>query len=95
MKKLANPGCVFISTLFLLAGCASPRLQVPITHTTYTVSAEDQLMSGVETVEIDRDWVLLDGRRLIPREKIDYIRADRGLPSEEKALQSQRRGDRQ
>jgi hypothetical protein len=37
--------------------------------------------SDVVTVEILGDWVLLDGRRLIPREKIDYIRADREKPT--------------
>lgn len=70
----------------VFGGCASSRFHVPPTNSTYTVSAAGSgTMSGVETVEIMGDWVLLDGRRLIPKDKIEFIRADRELPSERKA----------
>lgn len=84
MKNFMKAGCVLLGSLFLFAGCAAPRVKVPMTRSSYTVSVNGSgVMSGVETVEIDGDWVLLDGRRLIPREKIEYIRADRPLPSDQ------------
>ena len=68
-------------TGILLMGCVSQRVRIPETRTTYRVSAGGAEFSDVVTVEILGDWVLLDGRRLIPREKIDYIRADREKPT--------------
>jgi len=68
----------------LLQGCAclSHRDELPATRTTYQVGAEPDLqLDGVETVDFKGDWVILDGRRMIPRGKINYIRADRDKPS--------------
>jgi hypothetical protein len=64
----------------ILSGCASRQVKIPETRTNYRVSANGQEFDDVETVEIRGGWVLLDGRRLIPKEKIDYIRADREKP---------------
>jgi hypothetical protein len=75
----------FVAASMLLTGCVCSRVQLPETRTTYQVGAEpDFQFDGVETVEFKGDWVLLDGRRLIPREKINYIRADREKPSAQK-----------
>jgi hypothetical protein len=80
--------CLSVS---LFCGCASTHVLLPPTATNYRVSAEGSgEMDGVETVEIKGDWVILDGRRMIPREKIDFIRADRPKPSEIKARSGRR-----
>jgi len=66
--------------LVLPAGCATQPL-LPKTNTYYTVGlAGGGVFNDVVTVEFMGNWVLLDGRRLIPRERIDYIRADREKP---------------
>jgi hypothetical protein len=66
-------------TAVLMAGCAShPRL--PETRTFYEVGVNNAVFSDVVTVEFMGDWVLLDGRRLVPKQKIEYIRADREKP---------------
>jgi hypothetical protein len=68
-----------------LTGCVCQQVRLPETRTTYEVGAEpDFRFDGVETVEFRGKWVLLDGRRMIPREKINYIRADRDKPSGQK-----------
>ena len=67
----------------LMTGCAThPRL--PETKTSYEVGVNNAVFSDVVTVEFTGDWVLLDGRRLIPKSKIDYIRADREKPEPKK-----------
>ncbi len=48
-------------------------------------------MDGVETIEFQGDWVILDGRRMILKEKVQYIRADRKLPSEISGRKQSRR----
>jgi hypothetical protein len=60
-------------------GCAT-QPHLPETRTSYEVGANGGVFLDVATVEFMGDWVLLDGRRLVPKQKIDYIRADREKP---------------
>ena len=68
--------------LAVTTGCICQQVRLPETRTTYQVGAEpDFQFDGVETIEFRGKWVVLDGRRMIPREKINFIRADRDKPS--------------